>query len=621
MALNVGVNVTEVDGPANPTIQPAPTSVAAFVGLTERGVLNAPVHITSLQQFRSQFGTYRGDSFLAYAVDGFFLNGGQNAYILRVAGAGSNAASFQFKNRQSPTDPSKAGPALRIAAGTRGQEDPGRWGERLLLDIRDDAQGNTTLSADSAANSSSVQLKSLDGIQVGSVLHFLDATDSTKSFYRKVTKIDTSSQAVSWSNTTPITSAMSAATVRVTTMEFRIIVYYHTLATASATMVEDWHNLSMENDAPNYVVNVLNSQFTGSRYITVTDLSGNASSGEKTPALAFQQVLQKSTENAPAVADYLGDAGLKTGLFALDTTQIQLLALPDLHLLSVDAKTRAQLTNEVIAYCEQRNDCMFVGSTPDRGRGASIAIAQSPADYNQLESDYLNTINDYASVLQANKVFGALYAPWVQVFDPIGVGQAPTRFIPSEGHVMGIYARTDRERGIWKAPAGNAAQVLGALDLAATFTATQLTYMVQHSLVNGIVASPGAGIIVATSRTLSSDTRWWFVNVRLLFNFVKSSLLDALRFIRQEPNTEALRTNIRTNVVRPFLLGLWRQGAFGSDPPDKVFSIKCDAENNPPSEVSLGNFKLEVYFYAAVPAEVVRIIVGQQPSGGSAKEA
>ncbi len=186
---------------------------------------------------------------------------------------------------------------------------------------------------------------------------------------------------------------------------------------------------------------------------------------------------------------------------------------------------------------------------------------------------------------------------------------------------MGIYARTEQERGIWKAPAGNAAQVRGALDVSATFTDAQNTDLTRNGLVNGIRSLPGLGITVTASRTLSTDTRWWFVSTRLLFNFVKSSLRDGLRFVRQEPNSGELQRMVQFNVVTPFLLGLWRQGAFGSDPPEKVFSVKCDAGNNPPQEVVLGNFKVEVYFYPVKPAETIIIIVGQQPSGASAQEA
>ena len=129
---------------------------------------------------------------------------------------------------------------------------------------------------------------------------------------------------------------------------------------------------------------------------------------------------------------------------------------------------------------------------------------------------------------------------------------------------MGVYARTDLERGIFKAPAGNDALVEGALAVSANFTDAQHTDMVRNGWVNGIRNTAGLGIIVAASRTLSTDTRWWYVNVRLLFNFVKSTLRDGLRFVRQEPNSDTLRRSVRLNVVTPFLLGLWKQGAFGS---------------------------------------------------------
>ena len=88
----------------------------------------------------------------------------------------------------------------------------------------------------------------------------------------------------------------------------------------------------------------------------------------------------------------------------------------------------------------------------------------------------------------------------------------------------------------------------------------------------------------------------------------------------QEPNDENLRRAVQFNVVRPFLLGLWAQGAFGSDPADKTFTIKCDADNNPPAQVMLGMFTLEVYFYPVRPVETITIVVGQQDSGATASD-
>jgi hypothetical protein len=373
----------------------------------------------------------------------------------------------------------------------------------------------------------------------------------------------------------------------------------------------------MESDSPDYCVHQVNQPFTGSQFIMLADLSGNAGPGDQNPAVVSNQSLSGAVENAPTSADFIGDAAAKTGLHALDTTQVQLIAIPDVHILS--AQARAATVHGVLDYCAGRGDCMYVGSAPDRGTAGGVQ-ATTLSDYTQLESDYVTTTEAYSGQFQAAKVFGALYVPWIQVSDPIGSGAAPVRFVPPDGALMGVYARTDLERGIFKAPAGNGALVEGALAVSANFTDAQHTDLVRNGTVNGIRATSGLGIIVAASRTLSTDTRWLFVNVRLLFNFVKSTLRDGLRFVRQEPNTEALRRSVRLNVVTPFLLGLWRQGAFGSDPPGQVFSVKCDAQNNPPNEVDLGNFRLEVYFYPARPAETILIIVGQQPSGATAAE-
>ena len=175
--------------------------------------------------------------------------------------------------------------------------------------------------------------------------------------------------------------------------------------------------------------------------------------------------------------------------------------------------------------------------------------------------------------------------------------------------------------GVWRAPAGDDAVLNLALGVEFPMTDSDLTDLVESGSVNGIRAVPGSGIVIDSSRTLSTDTRWRYVNVRRLFNFVKASLGDSLRFVAQEPHDGALRNRVKFNVVMPFLLGLWSQGAFGSDPADQVFTIKCDATNNPPAQVQQGYFTLEVYFYPVKPAKKIIITVAQQPSGATTSEA
>jgi phage tail sheath protein FI len=609
MAVNVGVNVIEVDGRASPTIQAAPTSVAAFLGVTERGVPNRPLRITSPQQFGDRFGGYRADAFLAYAIDGFFLNGGREAYVNRVVGAGSTPAALTLNNRLgAPT------PALRISAGYRNEADPGLWGERLRVDVRDDPRGQSALQAAAPGPATSAVLLNVSGFQVGSVVRFVDGATTV---HRKLIDVVPLTRTISW--TAPIAAGLTAAATA-TTAEFRLILRYQPTAASDFAVVEDWRRLSMETDSADYAAGRINHAFTGSRYVTVADLSAATGSGEENPAVISNQPLTGSVENAPAATDYLGSAALKTGYRAFDTLQIQLLAVPDAHRLVPAA--RDQVVRGALDYCasDARGDAMFVGSAPDRGAPAGVT-PRALSDYTQLESAYPATVKGYSATFQAAKVFGALYTPFIRVADPIGPGPAPALFIPADGHVMGVYARTEQERGIFKAPAGNAAQVRGALAVSSAFTDVEHTDLVRVGFVNGIRFTAGTGITVAASRTLSTDTRWWFVGVRLLFNFVKASLRDGLRFVRQEPHSEQLRRAVRFNVVTPFLLGLWRQGAFGSGAPEEVFSVKCDAENNPPTEVNLGNFKVEVYFYPSRPAETILVVVGQQPSGASASEA
>jgi phage tail sheath protein FI len=206
------------------------------------------------------------------------------------------------------------------------------------------------------------------------------------------------------------------------------------------------------------------------------------------------------------------------------------------------------------------------------------------------------------------------------VADPCGGGDAPTKLIPPVGHVMGVYARIERTRGIWKAPAGLEARLRNVLDVPDRLSDSEHSQLVRDGAVNGIRALPRAGVVVDASRSLSTDTRWTYVNVRLLFNFVKSSLRQGLLWVQQEPNKDQLWGLVDYGSVRPFLMRLWRQGAFGTGKPSEVFTIICDSSNNPPDQVQLGFLNVEIYFYPSVPAETIIVKVGQQPSGAKSSD-
>ncbi len=119
------------------------------------------------------------------------------------------------------------------------------------------------------------------------------------------------------------------------------------------------------------------------------------------------------------------------------------------------------------------------------------------------------------------------------------------------------------------------------------------------------------------SRSLSKDTRWRYIGIRNLFNFIKRAMRDDLLWVQNEPNDASLRRKVAKGVVQPFLLSLHRQGAFGSGSPADTFTILCDTTNNTAAEIALGNFNLDLSIYPSRPAETISISVAQQASGAA----
>jgi phage tail sheath protein FI len=395
-----------------------------------------------------------------------------------------------------------------------------------------------------------------------------------------------------------LTAAVPANASRIQSVEFDLVIGRNGLE------IERWESLSMQPGLPYTATSVVNDPLAGSRYVRIQDLASASPPGDDAPrgrtaaGTLISYVVGSTTAgaepNAPGDAQYIGDPAARTGLYSLDTVAIQLLACPETTSLGV--------ANASLGYAENRGELMFVGTVP---AGSDLQAAKT-----------------YASALRGRKVYGALYAPWIGISNPRDVdGSNPILQVPPVGHVLGVYARIADLRGVWKAPAGDEALLRGALAVDFPTTDAEHTDLVKNGGVNTIRFIPGSGIVVDASRTLSSDPRWLYVGTRRLFNFVKASLRDGLRWVAQEPHSEELRRMVRFNVVTPFLRGLWQRGAFGSDPADAVFTVKCDAENNPPAEVQLGNFRVEVYFYPVRPAETIVIVVGQQDSAAAAGEA
>lgn len=381
------------------------------------------------------------------------------------------------------------------------------------------------------------------------------------------------------------------------TLEFDLLVYQLNLADQTRLLVETWESLISEPGTPNNAVSQINDPASGSAYIMMENLNTAESfSGNQSPEAGEKFRLGSQEAGSDGDADPI-PSDYQVAIDRFDVAPIQLLSL--LVNIPSEPVLRA-ITRAGLDFCERKGDCMFVGHTPNVDAAGARAFGRR---------------------FRASKVYGALYWPWISITDPIGMGANPTRVVPPTGHISGVYARIDQTRGVWKAPAGNEARLRGALAVNYNITDVDHTDLVKNGSVNGVRNKQGVGICCDASRTCSTDTRWLYVNVRLLFNFVKASLRESLGWVKQEPNRETLWNKIKYNVVIPFLQGLYQDGAFGPGTPDQVFTVVCGPENNPPDQIQLGNLKVEVYFFPARPAETIVIEIGQQDGGTSANEA
>ncbi len=208
--------------------------------------------------------------------------------------------------------------------------------------------------------------------------------------------------------------------------------------------------------------------------------------------------------------------------------------------------------------------------------------------------------------------YGAYYFPWIQVYDP----ERGNVYVPPSGHVAGVYARVDNERGVHKAPANEI--VRGALGLRYTISKGEQDILNPKGI-NCIRMMMGGGIRIWGARTLSSDPSWRYINVRRLFIMVETSIERATQWVVFEPNDHRLWKRV-TRTISSFLTLVWRNGALMGENPEKAFYVKCDEETNPPEVIDVGQLIVEIGLAPVKPAEFVIFRIGQMPAGGGVEE-
>ena len=533
--LTPGVYMEEFEIGARP-IEGVSTSTTGFLGMTERGPVIPPRLVTSWDQFLLIYGGHVPDSYLAYAIEGFFGNGGQRCYIGRVVRTGAETSNSPFDT-------------VKIKAVGAGS-----WGNYVGIRI------------DDASDPQDNKFK------------------MTVAYWRKNRKPKDEDLAYK-------------ADKEERNRKIREIL-------ETADLVESFDNLSPDENKPtDYYMKKLGDPLNNLSNLILFDegSSGRPANTEDTLFKFLEKGLDAPNSPpdpvpSPIRIDFLGNPkakpGEKRGLTAFeDIDEISILNVPDIYYAAgADQKT---IIDDVLTHCERLKDRFAIIDTN---------VGQSNVD--------TLTINNVAG--RPSK-YGAIYYPWIKVYDPL-TQQLQKR--PPGGHVAGIYARSDNERGVHKAPANET--VRGARELEFTLTKGEQGILNPRGI-NVIRSFKERGIMVWGARNAILDALWKYVNVRRLFIFVEESIEKGTQWVVFEPNDEKLWARVRATITQ-FLTKVWRDGALMGKKPEEAFFVKCDRTTMTQDDIDNGRLICIIGIAPVKPAEFVIFRIAQWQGGSAATE-
>jgi uncharacterized protein len=356
----------------------------------------------------------------------------------------------------------------------------------------------------------------------------------------------------------------------------------------SGTKVETFENLSMDNADRRFVETVINNEsllvdaaVAGGATTPPSDTSSPAAlSGGADGAVLSPDTSAFETALIPTSAD--------SGVYHLDRVDL-------FNLLCVPGESTPATLSSLEGFCRERRAFLIADSAMDDG----FSDLQNGPDGALTGDDGINA---------------AFYFPWVNAPNPLKENK-PEPYPPC-GFVAGLYARTDTNRGVWKAPAGTEASLRGVTGVTETLTDGE-NGVLNPQAINCIRTFPVYGTILWGARTLRGNdqigSEWKYIPVRRMALFLEESLYRALKWVVFEPNDEPLWAQIRLNVGA-FMHNLFRQGAFQGTTPQAAYFVKCDKETTTQNDINLGIVNIIVGFAPLKPAEFV-IIKIQQMAG------
>jgi phage tail sheath protein FI len=352
--------------------------------------------------------------------------------------------------------------------------------------------------------------------------------------------------------------------------------------TGGDVVEETFSNLHLGNDSPSYLATNVN---TNSALVDVSavNLAGNEDLG-KFPAAPTDGGWLKLAGGDDALAgltsdDFVGvdgGSGHRTGIQAMeDITDVSIVVVPGMW--------SSVIQSALITHCEALKSRFAIIDPPNRLDMAGIRSFRAPLDTK----------------------YAALYYPWVVVRDPSvaqDVAMAPS------GHMAGLYARVDNERGVHKAPAN---EVIRGIQKLADDVTKREQDLLNPENINALRYFPGRGNRVWGARVVTSDAAWKYINVRRLFIYVEQSIDHGTQWVVFEPNDEPLWARVRQTIDN-FLTTVWRSGALQGGKAAEAFFIKCDRSTMTQDDIDNGRLICLIGIAPVKPAEFVIFRIQQK---------
>lgn len=559
--LSPGVYVEEYDNSPR-TIEGVGTSTAGFVGLAEMGpTIGAPSPVTNFTSFTKQFGGFLSEfthgeyRFLANSVEQFFINGGTRCFVARVAPEDAVAAK------------SKKGVLTIEAANV------GKWGNKIQLQIATVQKRKLQLTEKVGE---SYIAKSVDGFKEGDLVAVGETFNKIASIYDNTVTFETKF------TTNVVDNAVVPKTV-LYLVEYDVQVRYKDI-------VEVYSGMNFNPVSPNYIVTrmkksdlvkieVASSKDSGTNPVEAILGKGNTSGVVGLEGGSDGSI---SKVNAGTFMGVDNGPGQRSGIRSfIENNLVSMMAVPGV--------TIPEVIVDLVAHCE---------NTKRR-----VAVIDMPKEMTKTKD-----LIEYRGMIDST--YAAMYHPWIQIYDR---STNKAGYIPPSGAIMGVYSRTDIERGVHKAPANESIACTG---LSVNYTSDEQDILNPEG-VNLIRTLPGQGIRVWGARTASSNSSFKYINVRRLFIYVEESLRANTNWVVFEPNDATLWSRVSI-TVSSFLDSMWRNGMLAGTSASEAYFVEIGTSTMTQDDIMNGRLICNVGIAPSRPAEFVIFRVTQHTSEAAA---